>query len=154
MQTSILLLCLLLTNFTGSPQPVIKAPGTWILQIEGDSDGLQVAGATHKGFEFRAQRRLVSQYRVRLLDKAGKQLSSIPMDLTDFCLNPSHRGKKDHMRGDVIIQHKVVTTVKVPALPGVENIQITSLLGGKITVIGKIDRKSIITLTNKSKEVK
>ena len=154
MQIPILSLCLLLSTFTSSQQPLPKAPGTWILQIEGDGKGLQVVDATHKEFEFRAQRHLTSQYRVRLFDAEGKQLSSIPMDLTDFCLDPSHRGKKDHVRGDIIIQHKVVTTVKVPALPNVAEIQIARLRGGKTTVVGKIDRKSIITLTSKTKEVK
>ncbi len=129
-------------------------PGTWILQVEGDSSGLRVTQATHKQFEFRAPRRFLSTYRVRLLDASGEILKSIPVDFTDFCLDPSHRGQKDHMRGDVVRPHKVVTTIKVPALPGVSEIHITKVVGKKITVLGKVDRKTVLSLAAKRQEVK
>ena len=155
MHIPLISLCLFLASVVvGQQPPAPKDPGTWILQIEGNSAGLRVTGATHKDFGFRAQRHLASRYRLRLLDAKGRQLSSIPIDLTDFCLDPSHRGKKDHVRGDVIIQHKVVTSVKVPALPAVAEIQIINLVGKQANVLGKVDRKSIITLAGGSKEVK
>lgn len=135
-------------------KPAPKTPGTWILQIEGDSAGLRVTGVSHKKFSFRARRRLTSRFRIRLLDAKGKLLSSIPVDLTDFCLDPAHRGKKDHVRGDVIIQHKVVTTIKVPALTDVAEIHIARLVGKNLKVLGKIDRKSVTGLVGKQKEVR
>lgn len=150
-------LSILLAGFGLQPaasESTAKDPGTWILQIEGDSAGLRVTRATHKDFEFRAPRRLLSRYRVRLLDANGKLLSSIPVDFTDFCLDPAHRGQKDHMQGDVITHHKVATTVKVPALPGVAEVQIANVVGKHTTVLGRIDRKSVLTLVARTQEVK
>ena len=155
MKIPLLAFCLALSSgLLAQRPPAPKTPGTWILQLEGDSAGLRLTGATHKGFDYRARRHLASRFRLRLLDADGKQLSSIPVDLTDFCLDPTHRGKKDHVRGDVIVQHTVVTTIKVPALPTVAKIQIVKLVGGKASVLGNVDRKTILTLASKSKEVK
>ena len=93
-------------------------------------------------------------YRVRLLDVAGSVLKSVPVDFTDFCLDPSHRGQKDHIRGDVVTHHKVVTTVKVPALQNVSEIQIANVVGERITVLGRVDRKTVLSLAAARKEVR
>ena len=155
MKTPVLAFSLLLTSGLVAQQPPApKDPGTWILQLEGDSASLRLTGATHKPFPFRARRHLASRFRLHLLDAGGKRLSSMPIDLSDFCLNPAHRGKKDHVRGDVIVQHRVVTTIKVPALPALHEIRIIQMRGERTTLLGKIDRKSILTFAHKPKEVR
>lgn len=117
--------------------------GTWILQIEGDALGLKVSGATHKKFRYRGPRRVSWRYRVSVFDAAGKLLGAAPLDLTDFCLHPAHRGQKDHVTGDVIIKHDVVTTVKVPAFDKAAEIRIARVDAGKLVVLGRIDRKTL-----------
>ncbi len=140
-----------------TPKPAstpTKSVGTWILQIEGDARGLKVVGVSHKSATFRAQRRMRSQFHLQLFDAKGKRLKSIPIDLTDFCMDPAHVGKKDHIRGNQIIQHKVCMTFKIPALAEVAEVRITKVTGATPTVYGKIDRKTIVALATAGGEVR
>ena len=140
---------------TPLPAPKPKQPeGTWILQVEGDARSMKVVGVTHKVAPYRAPRRMQSQFRLQLLDANGKLLKSTPIDLSDFCLDPAHVGKKDHVNGDRIVQHKVCMTFKVPAIATVASIRIAKVTGATPTIYGELDRKTLDALQAKSREVR
>ena len=135
--------------------PTISSPaGTWILQLEGDASSLAVKGASLKPFAYRAPRQATfSDYRVALLDSKGKVLTTVPLDLSSFCMNPSHRGDGPHLRGDVVYEHAVVMTVKVPARPDAAEVRIEDVSDAKKPVsMGSIDRKSLVELTGANRK--
>ena len=101
-----------------------RAQGTWILQIQGDATSLKIAAAAHKAFAYRAPRGVDSDYRVQLIDSAGKVLATVPLDLSKFCMDSTHEGDPAHLRGDVVRSHRVTCTVKVPARADVAEIRI------------------------------
>lgn len=128
--------------------PPTSSPGTWILQIEGDAATLAVNGASLKPFTYRAPRGVTSDYRVSLVDSKGVVLATAPLDLSPFCMDPTHRGEVPHVRGDVVREHAVVITVKVPARADAAEVRIENISDPKNPVsLGSIDRKSLLAMT-------
>ncbi len=128
--------------------------GTWILQVEGNATTLRVTGASLKPFSYRPKRGLNSDFSLRLFDAKGSLLKTIPLDLTDYCMKPEHREQGPHVRGDVIVEHKVACTIKIPARSDIAEIRIEKRIEGEPPVLlGKTDRTALLALTNK-KEVR
>lgn len=128
-------------------------PATWILQIEGDAAALEVTGASRKPFAWRAPRGLVSTYRVTLIGADGATLGSAPLDLSDFCLKPAHRGTPAHVHGDRIVAHEVCLTAKVPVHDDVVELRIVQLrTGQEPRVLGTIDRQALVELVKADDE--
>ncbi len=132
--------------------PDLSTQKTWILLIEGEAASLTVTRATQKNFAFRAPRKLESEYRIRLVDALGKTLHTVPLDLSNFCLDPAHKGQKPHVRGDVVFDHKVSINVKVPGDDGFAVLHIEKVTtpdsGGEPTIrtLGTITKKNLSTL--------
>ena len=130
--------------------PPRQTPGTWIVQIEGDAATLKATAASHKPFAYRARRGLTSDYRVSLVDSRGVVLATAPLDLSKFCVDSQHRGQPPHVRGDVVVEHKVVCRVKVPALADAARVQIEDVRDAKKPVLlGTVDRKALLALVEK-----
>ena len=136
-----------------SPQdPPARDPGTWILMIEGDANGLAVTRAAAKPFAYR-EPRIESEWRVVLLDKNGKEIAAPPLDFSPFCMEHAHVGQGPHVTGDYSREHRVVFTVKVPARADVAQIRIEHRVAGRTPeVLGRIDRNALIDLVRKSEE--
>lgn len=131
--------------------PAAADPGTWILQIEGDADSLAVSGASHRAFAYRAPRSASSDYRVTLVDRAGRTVATAPLDLSAFCLDPTHRGRPAHVRGDVVLEHAVVITVKVPARADAASLRFENVADpAKPVVLGTIDRADLLAVLGKA----
>jgi hypothetical protein len=132
------------------PAPA-RAPTTWVLQIEGTPGALRVRGVSAKPFEYRApRRRLPSDFRVSLRDAQGDEIASAPLDLSAFCMDRAHDGAPPHVRGDVLVSHEVVCTVKVPALAAAAELRIEQVRPVQPPVVlGAISRADVLALARK-----
>ena len=145
---------LIAAALAASPQdPPARDPGTWILMIEGDANGLAVTRAAAKPFAYREQRAVASEWRIVMLDKSGKEIAVVPLDFSPFCMEHAHVGRGPHVTGDYSREHRVVFTVKVPARADIATIRIEHAESGKAReVLGRIDRDAVIDLVKKSEE--
>jgi hypothetical protein len=130
--------------------PADPDPGTWILQLGGDATKLTVVGGSHKQFPFRAPRGKYSDFSIRLFDANGAELRAVPLDLSTFCMDPSHVGDPPHVDGDVVREHAVSLNVKVPALADVARIVFERRAkepATEPTRLGEIAREKVVELT-------
>ena len=150
---SVLVLALGALTQDPAPRPADTSGRTWILQIEGDARALAVVGVTEKNFAYRAPRGRKSPYRVTLLGEDGAVLRTVLLDLSSFCMDPKHRGQSAHVTGDVVVEHAVSLTIKVPALAAATRLEITKVAEARDgadprepTVLGAITRTDLIAL--------
>jgi hypothetical protein len=89
-------------------------PPALYLLFRGNAQSMEVIRAVQKKHAYRKIPKVPKRHRVQLYDSDGRVLASVPVDLSGFCLDPSHKDDPPHVQGDVIRPHKVQTIVVVP----------------------------------------
>lgn len=113
-----------------SPPP--SADGHLILQLEGDVRALSIVRITKKPDPC-GLARVDSPFSVVLLDAAERELARVPLDLSQFDLDPAHIGQPPRVAGCVIKDTRIAALVNVPHYPSTARAVIlrgSDVLGG------------------------
>jgi len=128
---------------------------TWIVVLEGDAGALRVQQIHRKPFRAARPRRAPSDFRVLLLDSAGAVIATVPLDLSRFCTDVSHRGQPPHLRGDVVQPHEIHCVVKVPARADIAALRIEDGRDARDPItICSVDRAALLASVVSGQTVK
>jgi hypothetical protein len=117
---------------SGSAVPIPPATGHLILQVEGDVRALQVVRITVKQDPC-GLARVASPFSIAILDAAERELDRVPLDLSQFDLDPAHLGQAPRVEGCVIKDSRIAALVNVPHYPTAARLVIlrgSDVLGG------------------------
>lgn len=107
---------------TSRPSAPPLQAGHLILHVEGDIRRLQVTWITPKKSEYNKVSG-TSPFSVVLLDAAGQELGSYPVDLSRFDLDARNIGKPLRVEGCEVWDTKISTIVNVPYLPAASAVE-------------------------------
>ena len=118
--------------------PLVAGPapapsGHLILQVEGDARALAVVRITPK-VDPCGRAVFQSAFHAVVRDVAGAELSSVPIDLAVFDMDPAHVGAGLRVEGCAVSDTRVATLVSVPRWPNAASIEIRR----DGTVLGRI----------------
>ena len=148
------LLCLCTLTLLAAVQPVAapagpgKEQGHLVLVVEGDVTSLRIVRAVAKADDWGGtQKGLQSEFALRALDADGKDLISVPMDLSRFDTDPAHIGKQDQVNGCEVRSARVGLLLNIPRVDGVASYQ---FVRGK-TAIGEATADAVAQLLSESR---
>jgi len=114
------------TDDSGPPADAIASAGTvtpppasghFVLVVEGDRDRLTVTHASHKADPWAGTPKgLTSKWTLSIRDAAGTELTSLPLDMSQFDLTPARKGQGQQVQGCVVRDARVAMLVNVPCL--------------------------------------
>lgn len=92
-----------------------EAHGHYALVVEGDRDHLTITHAHWKPDPWAGvPKGLTSDYRLAVLDAAGDELASVPLDLSKFDLRPEAKGSAVRSEGCTVLDARVAMLANVP----------------------------------------
>lgn len=108
--------------------PLVSGPaqapsGHLILQVEGDARALAVVRITPKADPC-GRAVFQSAFHAVVRDAAGDELSSVPIDLAVFDMDPARVGAGLRVEGCAVTDTRVATLVSVPRWPNAASIEI------------------------------
>lgn len=100
-----------------APAPVPPvADGHYVLVVEGDRNALNVSFARKKAARWAGvPKGFDSNWRVSILDGAGKQLADVPLDVSPFATDAASVGKGPRVNGCFVVESKIGLLLNVPA---------------------------------------
>lgn len=113
--------------------PAATPSGHLVLQVEGDARALAVIRITPKADPC-GRAVFQSAFHAVVRDGAGVELSSVPIDLTVFDMDPARVGAGLRVEGCAVKDTRVATLVSVPRWPNAVSIEIRR----DDTVLGRI----------------
>ena len=128
------------TPTTGKPVPKpVPSDGHLVLIVEGTHKALRVTHAVAKTSRFAPRKGLASEFAFVALDRRGREIASIPIDLSVFQTDPIKPGKPVIVRGCEVRTRQVSTLLNVPNTPGAASYQ---LRRGKM-VLGRLSQAEL-----------
>ncbi len=97
--------------------------GHLILQIEGDARALRVTRITPK-VDPCGPARFASAHAVVVRDAAGSELGRVPLDLSNFDLDPARVGGALTVEGCMVRDPHVATLVSIPRWPTAASLEV------------------------------
>jgi hypothetical protein len=109
---------MLLLSFRGGEPQQPLPNGHLVLVVEGDVTALRVSHAAHKQEPCgQVPKGLQSEFRLAVVDAAGVELCSQPIDLSLFDTDPLHIGRPVQVTGCIVKDWRIALLVNVPDYP-------------------------------------